>query len=112
MDAGTKLVAVADDPLDAALPPPDAAPPPPDAAPPPPDAAPRVDRRPAYLTVDSSPYATIYVDGKKLGVTPLFKVKLKPGKHRLKAVSATGQKQTRRLVLRPGRTKNLGRLRW
>jgi len=81
-----------------------------------PDAAvptkPEVDKRPAYLTVDSSPYATIYVDGKKLGVTPIFKAKLKPGKHKLKAVSATGAKQTVRLKLKPGRTKNLGRLKW
>jgi hypothetical protein len=73
---------------------------------------PAVDNRPAYLTVDSSPYATIYLDGKKLGVTPLFKFKLKPGTHKLKAVSATGAKQTLRLNLAAGRTKNLGRLKW
>lgn len=82
-----------------------------------PDAAaaqvkPEVDLRPAYLTVDSSPYATIYVDGKKVGVTPIFKFKLKPGPHKLKAVSATGAKQRKRLNLKPGRTKNLGRLKW
>ena len=73
---------------------------------------PKEDRRPAFLTVDSSPYATIFVDGKKLGVTPIFKVKLKPGMHKMKAVSATGAKQTIRLNLKPGRTKNLGRLKW
>ncbi|MCP4446381.1 MAG: protein kinase [Myxococcales bacterium] len=83
-----------------------------------PDAAPaaievpKVDNRSAYLTVDSSPYATIYVDGKKLGVTPIFKVKLKPGAHKLRVVSATGAKKTMNLRFKPGRTKNLGRLRW
>jgi serine/threonine protein kinase len=92
-----------------AVPPPDAAAAP-DAQPI--IAVPEVDNRPAYLTVDSSPYATIYVDGKKRGVTPIFKLKLTPGKHKLKAVSATGAKQSLRLNLKPGRTKNLGRLKW
>jgi hypothetical protein len=84
----------------------------------PPDAAPKVvpvakaDHRPAYLTVDSSPYATIFVDGTKLGVTPIFKVKLAPGRHTLRAVSASGGKRVMKLRLKPGRTKNLGRLEW
>ncbi len=73
---------------------------------------PKVDKRPAYLTIDSAPYATIFVDGKKLGVTPIFKAKLSPGSHKLKAVSATGAKQHIRVKLKPGRTKNLGRLHW
>lgn len=96
IDASVVIMAT---PVDAAVP---------DAAP----VIPEVDRRPAYLTVDSSPYATIFVDGKKLGVTPIFKAKLKPGPHKLKAVSATGAKQNLRLNLKPGRTKNLGRLKW
>ena len=76
------------------------------------DAAAVVDRRPGYLTVDSTPYATIYVDGKELGVTPIFKHKLSPGKHRLKAVSATGDSKRMRVRISPNRTKNLGRLTW
>ena len=82
------------------------------------DAAPRVkpadkvDTRPAFLTVDSAPYATIYVDGQKLGVTPIFKHKLAPGPHSMRAVSASGGKKLMRLNLKPGRTKNLGRLQW
>jgi serine/threonine protein kinase len=74
--------------------------------------APKIDKRPAYLTIDSAPYATIFVDGKKLGVTPIFKAKLSPGTHKLRAVSATGAKKHMKLKLKPGRTKNLGRLRW
>ena len=73
---------------------------------------PKVDTRPAFLTIDSSPYATIFVDGKKLGVTPIFKVKLSSGPHKLRAVSATGAKKHMNLNLKPGRTKNLGRLHW
>lgn len=73
---------------------------------------PEVDNRPAFLTIDSSPYATIFVDGKKIGVTPIFKMKLPSGSHKLRAVSATGAKKTMRLNLKPGRTKNLGRLHW
>jgi serine/threonine protein kinase len=77
-----------------------------------PQDVPKVDTRPAFLTIDSSPYATIFVDGKKLGVTPIFKVKLSSGPHKLRAVSATGAKKHMNLNLKPGRTKNLGRLHW
>ena len=73
---------------------------------------PKADKRPSYLTVDSSPYATIFIDGKKVGVTPIFKHKLKAGSYRMRAVSATGEKQSVRIRLKPGRTKNLGRLKW
>jgi serine/threonine-protein kinase len=101
-DAG--VVGVVATPTDAAPPPP------PDASLP--DAAPKVDRRKGYLTVDSHPYATIYVDGKKAGVTPIFKKRLPPGKHRIKAVSATGATKRMSVTIKPGRTKNLGRLTW
>ncbi len=73
---------------------------------------PEIDNRPGFLTIDSSPYATIFVDGKKIGVTPIFKMKLPSGAHKLRAVSATGAKKTMKLNLKPGRTKNLGRLHW
>ena len=43
-----------------------------------------------YLTIDASPYATIYVDGKKIGVTPLVRVKLSAGSHAVRAVSSAG----------------------
>ncbi len=47
---------------------------------------------PGFLTVAASPYATVFVDGKKRGITPLVKLKLKPGMHRVKLVSSAGGK--------------------
>jgi serine/threonine-protein kinase len=43
------------------------------------------------LSIDSTPYATIYVDGVELGVTPIVKRPLKPGRHRLRAVLRDGR---------------------
>lgn len=72
----------------------------------------KVDNRPGYFSIDSRPYATIYANGKKLGVTPVFKKKLAPGRYRIKAVSATGAVKRFRIKIRPGRTTSKGRLRW
>jgi eukaryotic-like serine/threonine-protein kinase len=44
-----------------------------------------------FLTVNAEPYATLYVDGKKLGVTPVVRLVLPPGAHRLRLVSSSGQ---------------------
>jgi len=52
---------------------------------------------PGYLSIDSRPYATIYVDGRKRGVTPLHRLKLPSGKRRVRAVSSAG---TKRFILR------------
>jgi serine/threonine-protein kinase len=35
------------------------------------------------------PYATVFVDGERLGVTPLGRLKLRPGRHTLKLVNDT-----------------------
>jgi serine/threonine-protein kinase len=67
---------------------------------------------PGFFSIDSSPYATIYVDGKKLGVTPLFRVALDPGSHRVKAVNASGDSQRFRVQIRSGKETSSGRLRW
>lgn len=48
-----------------------------------------------HLTVDASPYAEIFIDGKKMGITPLVRVKLSAGQHKIKAVSARGAKRVR-----------------
>ncbi len=69
-------------------------------------------QEPGFLTVDSSPYATIYLDGKKLGYTPIVDQRLASGKHTLRAVSsAGGQERTVTITVKPG--KHLRRkLRW
>lgn len=50
-------------------------------------------KEPGYLTVSATPYATVFIDGKKRGITPLVKLKLAPGTHRLKLVSSADGKQ-------------------
>jgi serine/threonine-protein kinase len=114
MDAGAAPAAIALD--DAAVP----DPPLPDAAPEAaPEAAPaRVVRRPhaqtrtGYFSIDSSPYATIFVDGKRIDQTPLFKVPLASGSHRVRAVRADGRARTFRIRVAPGQHVNSGSIRW
>jgi len=43
------------------------------------------------LSIDSTPHATIFVDGVELGVTPIVRRPLEPGRHRLRAVLADGR---------------------
>jgi len=43
------------------------------------------------LSIDSTPHATIYVDGVELGVTPIVEHPLEPGRHRLRAVLRDGR---------------------
>ncbi len=65
----------------------------------------RVERKPVgngSFTIDSKPWATVYVDGKKLGVTPIFKRTLPAGKHTVKAVSG-GKTRTFTIDISPNR---------
>ncbi len=68
-------------------------------------------RRPAsvkqgagYLNVDSFPFATIYVDGKRIDVTPIPKLSLAPGPHRVRAVLKDGRSKTFHITIRAGKT--------
>jgi hypothetical protein len=65
-----------------------------------------------FLTVDSDPFATIYVDGVSVGPTAVFKRKLVGGKHVVRAVLADGREKTFDVVIEDGKTVNLGKLRW
>ena len=59
--------------------------------PPPPPAAGKVSGPPGFITIDSSPvYATIYIDGKSYGETPLVRLELPPGRHVVHAVAPSG----------------------
>ncbi len=52
----------------------------------------RLRARPTGLIfVDAEPYATIYVDGQSLGVTPILGASLPEGRHALRAVTADGR---------------------
>jgi hypothetical protein len=64
------------------------------------------------LSVDSTPWATIYVDGKKLGITPLIGKPLPAGKHHVRAVTEDGRTQDRDVVVEPGTAPTPIRLHW
>jgi len=54
------------------------------------------------LTVDSNPYAVIKIDGTPIGTTPLFRVALPPGKHKLHAIDPAGREQFRTITIDEG----------
>jgi hypothetical protein len=54
------------------------------------------------FTIDSAPWATVYVDGRKKGVTPLVRLKLSAGPHSVRLVSSAGGKEkTFRITIKP-----------
>jgi eukaryotic-like serine/threonine-protein kinase len=63
-------------------------------------------------SVDSKPYATIFIDGKSFGETPLFKVPLPPGKHRIRAVRQDGEVQRYTVTIESGKLTSSGTLGW
>jgi serine/threonine-protein kinase len=67
---------------------------------------------PGFVSIDSKPYATIFVDGKSVGETPLFKLSLTPGKHRVRAVSSGGGEQNFVVTVQPGKESPPKRLVW
>ncbi|HEU5060770.1 MAG TPA: serine/threonine-protein kinase [Kofleriaceae bacterium] len=51
-----------------------------------------------FLTINAEPYATVYVDGKKRGYTPVVRLALPAGEHSVKLVSSGGQPDRRMTV--------------
>jgi hypothetical protein len=81
--------------------------------PPPPPPEEKVSGPPGFITIDSSPvYSVIYVDGKKLGETPLVHIQLPPGKHAVKAVSPSGAIRTTSITIESGKTAPVRRIEW
>jgi serine/threonine-protein kinase len=68
--------------------------------------------KPGQLSIDSMPYATIYVDGSRFGVTPLVDKPLPAGKHTIKAVLKDGRSKTFEITVSPGKLTNRGTLTW
>jgi serine/threonine-protein kinase len=56
---------------------------------------------PGRLSIDATPWATIYVDGARLGVTPLVGVAVPAGNHAIKAVTEDGRSQVVRVDVQP-----------
>ena len=61
----------------------------------------------AYLSVDATPYATVFVDGEKKGITPLVRMELPPGLHRMIARTEDGRTKRFTLQLDPGKTETV-----
>jgi hypothetical protein len=61
----------------------------------------------AFLSVDASPYATVFIDGEKKGVTPLLRMELPPGLHRMIAKTEDGRTKRFTLQLEPGKTETV-----
>lgn len=70
------------------------------------------DRRSGWLTIDSKPYANIFVDGRDVGPTPVLRLALTPGPHRVRAVTEDGRQQRFRVTIQPGREASRRRLLW
>jgi serine/threonine-protein kinase len=87
-------------PPPAAAPPPDAgAMPPPPERPPPRPAKPTT---PGRVSIDSRPYAIIYLGKKRLGETPIISEALPPGRHTLRAVLPDGRSRRFTVDVPPG----------
>jgi serine/threonine-protein kinase len=68
---------------------------------------------PGTITIDSAPvYAVIYVDGKKLGETPLVNIKLSPGKHAVRAVSPSGATKNLSITIESGKSAPVRKISW
>jgi serine/threonine-protein kinase len=67
---------------------------------------------PGFLTMDSQPFATVFVDGRSLGPTPLYRVPLAPGAHKIVALSSKGEKRSFTVHIEPGREAPPRRLVW
>jgi serine/threonine protein kinase len=83
------------------------------AAPPrPPRPAPRPSGPPGWITIDSQPWATIYIDGKDYGPTPVGNVALAPGRHSVRAVTPSGATKELSIWIETGKTSPPKRIEW
>jgi hypothetical protein len=58
---------------------------------------------PGFLTLDTTPWATVYLAGRKVGTTPFHRVKLPAGRHRLALdIEDSGRRRSLTVVIRPG----------
>jgi uncharacterized protein (TIGR02266 family) len=65
----------------------------------------RVKRRFGYLSLNTNPWVEVYLGSRKLGVTPLVRVRLRAGLHRLKLVNWEKEINSTFMVnIRPGKT--------
>jgi serine/threonine-protein kinase len=95
--------------------------PPPSPPPPPKKREPKVAQRepavpsgpPGFITIDSAPvYAVIWIDGKKVGETPLVHISVPAGKHSVRAVSPQGTTRNLTITIESGKTAPVRKIEW
>gem|GEM_PF-2426772 len=69
-------------------------------------------RENGFWTLNSRPYATIFVDGRSKGDTPLYRVELASGSHAVRAVRGDGKVKTFTIRIDAGQELNSGTLTW
>jgi eukaryotic-like serine/threonine-protein kinase len=71
---------------------------------------------PGFITIDmvnpAEDYATIYIDGKSHGYTPLSHVELAPGRHAVRAVGASGETRDFAIAIESGKVAPTLRVEW
>jgi serine/threonine-protein kinase len=65
-----------------------------------------------WYAIDSTPYATIFIDGRKIGDTPLDRISLSAGAHQVRAVLADGRQRSFAIDIAPDRKTSSGTLTW
>jgi serine/threonine-protein kinase len=68
--------------------------------------------KPGTFSIDSTPFATIYVDGKRFGITPLVKKQLPAGPHRIRADLKDGRSKEMTVDVPAGKSAAPVRLTW
>ncbi len=102
IDAGTVAVVTDAAPVDALVPVRDAAP----------AVTEPARAKPGTFSIDSTPFATIFVDGKRLDVTPILRRPLPAGRHRIRAVLADGRTKELAIEVRAGKAAKPIMLTW
>ena len=68
---------------------------------------------PGFITIDSAPvYATIRIDGKSYGETPLVNIALAPGRHRVHAIAPSGATRDVYVTIESGKVALPNRIEW
>jgi serine/threonine-protein kinase len=69
-------------------------------------------KQPGMFSIDSTPWATIYVDGNSLGITPIVKRSLPAGRHKLRAVLKDGRSKELTIDIPAGKLAKPVQLSW
>ncbi|MGE0549529.1 MAG: protein kinase [Kofleriaceae bacterium] len=65
-----------------------------------------------FFSVDSNPYATIYIDGKRVDQTPLYHRQVRAGRRQIRAVLKDGRQRTFSIRIEPDKHVSSGTLSW